>query len=96
MSAVTGIYLFRLLLNIFFSFTFINSAYHDEMPHDGISAVYKCKKHVPKIYVSQLKYSLISFLKLYLVPYMYAFTGCNLRVGEFDVFASNMIFFLRQ
>ena len=24
---------------------------------------------------------------------MYAFTGCNLRVGKFDVYASNMIFF---
>ena len=55
MSAVTGIYHFRLLLNIIFfvlrSFcTLTNSAYHDEMPHDGISPVYKCKKHVPKIY----------------------------------------------
>ena len=55
MSAVTGIYLFRLLLNIIFfvlrSFcTLTNSAYHDEMPHDGISPVYTCKKHVPKIY----------------------------------------------
>ena len=53
MSAVTGIYLFRLLLNIIFfvlrSFcTLTNSAYHDEIPHDGISSVYKCKKHVPK------------------------------------------------
>ena len=53
MSAVTGIYLFRVLLNnIFFvliSFcTLTNSAYHDEMPHDGISPVYKCKKHVAK------------------------------------------------
>ena len=53
MSAVTGIYLFRLLLNIIsfvlrsFS-TLTNSAYHDEMPHDGISPVYKCKKHLPK------------------------------------------------
>ena len=36
------------------------------------------------------------FLKLLLGPYMYAFTGCNLRVGKFDVSASNMIFFLRQ
>ena len=26
------------------------------------------------------------------VPYMYAFTCCNLRVGKFDVSASNMIF----
>ena len=31
------------------------------------------------------------FLKLFLVPYMYAFTCCNLRVGKFDVSASNMI-----
>ena len=55
MSAVTGIYLFGLLVKIIFfvlrSFsTLTNSAYHDEMPHDGISPVYKCKKHVPKIY----------------------------------------------
>ena len=54
MSAVTGIYFFRLLLNIIFfglrSFcTLTNSAYHDKMPHDGISPVNKCKKHVPKI-----------------------------------------------
>ena len=53
MSAVTGIYLFRLLLTIIFfvlrSFcTLKNSAYHDEIPHDDISAVYKCKKHIPK------------------------------------------------
>ena len=55
MSAVTGIYLFRLLLNIIFfalrSFlTLTNSAYPDEMPHGGILPVCKCKKHVPKIY----------------------------------------------
>ena len=31
--------------------------------------------------------------KLFLVPYMYAFTCCNLRVGKFVVFASNMIIF---
>ena len=53
MSAVTGIYLFRLLLNIIFFalrsfFTLINGAYPDKMPHDGISRVCKCKKHVPK------------------------------------------------
>ena len=35
------------------------------------------------------------FLKIFLVPY--AFTGCNLRVGQFDVSASNIIIvFLRQ
>ena len=53
MSEVTGIYIFRLLLNIIFFalrsfFTSTNSAYPDEMPHDGISPVCKCKKHVPK------------------------------------------------
>ena len=53
MSAVTGIYLFRLLLNIVFFvlrsiFTLTNSAYPDEMPHDGISPVYKGKNIVPK------------------------------------------------
>ena len=58
MSAVTGIYLYRLLLNIIIFvlrsfFTLTNSAYHDEMPHAGISAVYKCKQHVPKIYIVQ-------------------------------------------
>ena len=101
MSAVTGIYLFRLLLNIIFfvlrSFcTLRNSAYHAEMPHDGISPVYKCKKHVPKIYFTNEMQPNI-FLKLFLDPYMYmymyAFTGCNLRVGKFDVSASNIVIF---
>ena len=54
MSAVTGIYFFRLLQNIIFFalrsfFTLKNSAYPDEMLHDGIAPVCKCKKHVPKI-----------------------------------------------
>ena len=76
MSAVTGIYLFRLLLYIIFFcpeiffyltiyyifcpeifFTLTNSAYHDEMPHDGISPVYKCKKNMYQKYISQLKCS---------------------------------------
>ena len=101
MSAVTGIYLFRLLLNIIFFalrsfFTLTNSAYPDEMPHDGISPVCKCNKTCTEKYISQLKCSRISFLKLFLVPYMYAFTCCNLRVGQFDVSASNMIIFWRQ
>ena len=45
MSAVTGINLFRLLLNnVFFLscdlfFTLTNSAHPDEMPHDGISPI---------------------------------------------------------
>ena len=55
MSEVTGIYLFRLLLNILFFalrsfFTLRNSAYPDEMPHDGISPVCKCKNMYRKIY----------------------------------------------
>ena len=53
-------------------------------------------KTCTKIYISQLKCSRISFLKLFLGPYMYAFAGSNLRVGKFDVPASNMIIFLRQ
>ena len=97
MSEVTGNYLFCLLLNIIFfalrsSLKLTNSAYPDEMPLDGISPVCKCKKMYQK-YISQLKYSRISFLKLFLVPYMYAFTCCNLRVGKFDVSASNVIVF---
>ena len=83
MSAVTGIYLFRLLLNIVFFvlryiFTLTNSAYPDEMPHDGISQVYKSKNMYRK-YISQLKCSRLSFFEIFLVPN--EFTGCNLRVG---------------
>ena len=49
MSAVTEIYLFRLHFvcpEIFF--TLRNNAYPDEMSHDGISPVFKGKKHVLK------------------------------------------------
>ena len=53
-------------------------------------------KNMYQKYISQLKCSRISFLKLFLVPYMYAFTGCNLRVGKFNVSLSNMIIFWRQ
>ena len=52
MSAVSGIYLFRLQQILYFAarsfFTLTNSAYPDEMPHNGISPVSKCKKHVPE------------------------------------------------
>ena len=65
------------------------------MPHDGISPVYMCKKHVPKIYFT-IEMQPNIFLKLFLVPYMYAFTGCNLQLGIFDVSAANMIIFWRQ
>ena len=70
MSAVTGIYLFRLLLNIVFFalrsiFTLTNSAYPDEMPHDGISPVYKDKKTCTEKYISQLNCSRLSLLKLH-------------------------------
>ena len=55
MSAVTGIYLFRLLLIIIcFAlisfFTVTNSSYSDEMPHDGISPVASVKNMYRKIY----------------------------------------------
>ena len=68
MSAVTGIYLFRLPLNIIFFaliffLTLTNSSYHGEMPHDGISPVCKCKKHVPKIYFTTEMQPII-FLKV--------------------------------
>ena len=48
-----------------------------------------------KIYFT-IEMQLNIFLKVFLVPYMYAFTCCNLRVGKFDVSASNMIIFWRQ
>ena len=70
MSAVTGIYLFRLLLNIVFFvlryiFTLTNSAYPDEMPHDGISQVYKSKNMYRK-YISQLNAADYLFLRYFL------------------------------
>ena len=100
MSAVTGIYLFRLLLNIIFfvliSFlTLTNSAYHDKCRMMAFHQFTSVKSMYQK-YISQLKCSQISFLKLFLVPYMYAFSVCNLRAGKFDVFAYNMIIFWRQ
>ena len=75
---------------MFFFFTLTNSAYPDGMPHGGISPVYKCKKHVPK---NILKCSQISILKIFFVPN--AYSGCNLRVGKFDVSASKMIIFIK-
>ena len=88
MSTVAGIHISRLLLNIVFFvlrsfFTFANSAYPDEKPHDGIS------KHGPKIYFTiGMHPNIFFFLKkkmmIFLVPY--AFTGCNLRVGKFKQF----------
>ena len=53
MSAVTGIYLFRLLLNIIFFvlrsfFTFTNSAYHDKYRIIAFQQFTSIKKHVPK------------------------------------------------
>ena len=97
MSVVTGIYLFRLLLNIIFFalrsfFTVTNSAYHYKCRMMAFHQFTSVKKMYQK-YITLLKCSQISFLKLILVPYMSAFTGCNLRVGKFDVSASNMIIF---
>ena len=62
------------------------------MPHDGISPVCKCKKHVLKNIFHNGNEAEHFFLK----SYMYAFTYCSLRVGKFDVSASNMIIFWRQ
>ena len=103
MSAVTGIYLFRLLQNIVFFvlrsfFTLSNSAYPDEMPYDGISPVCKCKKSVYrkiKIYFT-MEMQLNIFLSYFLFHTCNAFTCCNSQVGKFDVSASKMIIFWRQ
>ena len=54
------------------------------------------KNMYQKIYFTIGMQPNIFFLKLFLVPYMYAFTGCNLRVGKFDVSASDMIIVWRQ
>ena len=48
------------------------------------------KKHDPKKNILQFKCSQICF-KIFLDQY--AFTGCNLGVGKFDVSVSNMIIF---
>ena len=70
MSEVTGIDLFRLLLSIIFFalrslFSLTNSAYPDEMPHDGASV----KNMYQKIYFTVEMQPNI-FLKLFLVTYM--------------------------
>ena len=77
-------YLFRLQLNIAFFgpetfFTSTNSAYPEEMSNESIHQFTSVKKICIEKYISQLKCSRLSFLKIFLVPY--AFTGCNLRVG---------------
>ena len=65
------------------------------MPHDGISPGYKTsvKNMNQKIYFTIEMQPNIFFKVIFLGPYMYAFTGCNLRVGKFDFSASNMIIF---
>ena len=100
MSEVTGIYLFRLLRNIIF---FALRSFF--LPKQTMHTMMKCRmvafhqfasvKNMYRKYISQLKCSRISFLKLFLVPYMYEFTCCNLRVGKFENSALNMIFFFR-
>ena len=100
MSAVTGTYLFRLLLNIIFfvlRYFFTLTTVHIMMKCRMMAShQFTSVKACTKKYISRLKCSRISFFKLFLVPYMYAFTGCNWRVGKFDVSASNMIIFWRQ
>ena len=100
MSAVTGIYLFRLLLNIIFF------ALRSFLPEQTVHTLMKChmmtfnqfasvKNMYGKIYFT-IEMQPNIFLKLFLVPFMYAFTCCNWRVGKFDVSASNMIIVWRQ
>ena len=102
MSAVTEIYLFRLLLNIIFFvlrsfFTLTNSAYHDKCRMMAFHQFTSVKNMYQKIHFTiEMQPNIYIFLKLFLVSYMYAFTDCNLRVGKFDVSASNMIIFWRQ
>ena len=95
LSAVTGIYLFRLLLNIVYVvlrsfFTLTNRIYPDEMPHGVFQQFTSVKNMYRKTYFT-IEMQLIMFLKIFLVSY--AFTGCNLRVGKLDVSASNIIIF---
>ena len=54
------------------------------MPQDVISPVCKGKKHVPKIYFTIEMQPNIIFKDT-------SCSGCNLREGQFDVSASNMI-----
>ena len=68
MSAVTGIYLFRLLLNIIYFalrsfFTLTNSAYPDEMRMMAFHQFASVKTCTEK-YILQLKCSRISFFKV--------------------------------
>ena len=98
MSAVTGIYLFRLLLNIIFL------PWDLFLPKQTVHILMKCrmmafhqfagvKNMYRKIYFT-IEMQPNIFFKLFLVPY--AFTCCNLRVGIFQVSVSNMIIFWRQ
>ena len=97
MSAVTGIYLFRLLLNIIFFvlrsfFTFTNSAYTDKCRMMAFHQFTSVKNMYQKLYFT-IEMQPNIFFKVISCSYMYAFTGCNLRVGKFDVSASNIIIF---
>ena len=49
------------------------------------------KKHVPKNIFHNGNAAEYFFINIFLVPY--AFIVCNLRVGNFDASASNMIIF---
>ena len=85
-SSATMYYIF---CPVIFVLTLTNSVYHNEMLHDGISLVYSTSvKHVPIILFFTVEMQ--PFSKIFLIPR--AFTGGNLRVGKFDVSASNKIF----
>ena len=88
-SSATKYYIFVLIS----FFTFTNSAYHDKCRMMAFHQFTSVKNMYQKLYFTIEMQPNIFFFKLFFVPYMYVFTGCNLRVGKFDVSASNMIIF---
>ena len=75
---------------IFFTFKLTNSAYHDKCRMKAFHQFTSVKNMYQKIYFT-IEMQPNIFLKLFLVPFMYALTGCNLQVGKFNVSASNII-----
>ena len=67
------------------------------MPHDGTHQFTIVKQNMyQKIYFTIEMQPNTFFKVISCSLHVYAFTGCNLRVGKFDVPASNMIIFWRQ
>ena len=100
MSAVTGIYLSSATKYCIFCpeiFFYLNKQCIPwRMPHDGISPVCKCKKTCTDNIYFTIEMQPNIFFKVISCSIHVWFTCCNLRVGKFDVSASNMIIFWRQ